>query len=63
MIIGAQLYSVRDKCGSEEGIKATLKKMKEIGYISVQISGFAYDAQKARDYADEYGLSGLPTRQ
>ena len=56
MIIGAQLYSVRDKCGSEEGIKATLKKMKEIGYISVQISGFAYDAQKSRDYADEYGL-------
>lgn len=56
MIIGAQLYSVRDKCGSEEDIKATFKKMKEIGYASVQISGFPYNAQKAREYADEYGL-------
>ena len=56
MIIGAQLYSVRDKCVSEETIKATFKAMKEIGYTSVQISGFPYDAQKARDYADEYGL-------
>ncbi len=56
MIIGAQLYSVRDKCSTEDGIKATFKRMKEIGYSSVQISGFPYNAEKAKEYADEYGL-------
>jgi sugar phosphate isomerase/epimerase len=56
MIIGAQLYSVCTKCDSDEGIRTTFKMMKEIGYNSVQISGFKYNAQKTRGYADEFGL-------
>ncbi len=56
MIIGAQLYSVFTKCGSEEGIRETFRTMREIGYTSVQISGFDYDARRTRGYADELGL-------
>ncbi|MEA4890156.1 MAG: sugar phosphate isomerase/epimerase [Clostridiaceae bacterium] len=56
MIIGAQLYSVCTRCDSNEGIRTTFKTMKEIGYNSVQISGFAYDARKTREYADEFDL-------
>jgi len=56
MIIGAQLYSVRDTCTSPEGIRNTFKAMKEIGYKSVQVSGFTYDARLTREAADEYGL-------
>lgn len=46
MKIGAQLYSVNIKCKTEEGIRETIKAMKELGYESVQISGFEYDAEK-----------------
>lgn len=56
MIIGAQLYSVCNKCDSDEGIRMTFKTMKEYGYDSVQISGFAYDPEKTRQFADELGL-------
>ena len=56
MIIGAQLYSVFTKCSSAEGIRETFRRMREIGYTSVQLSGFEYDAQKTRDFADEFGL-------
>ena len=56
MIIGAQLYSVNVKCKTEEGIRETFKTMKEQGYQSVQISGFAYDAEKLKGYAEEFGL-------
>lgn len=56
MIIGAQLYSVCKRCDSPEGIKETLAAMKEIGYPSVQVSGFKYDAEQFRSYCDELGL-------
>ncbi len=56
MIIGAQLYSVRDTCDSQDGIRNTFKAMKDIGYTSVQVSGFAYDPVATRDAAEEFGL-------
>lgn len=56
MLIGAQLYSVRDKCTSSEEIKATLKEMKNIGYSTVQVSGFPYDAEAVREAAIECGI-------
>lgn len=57
MRIGAQLYSVRDQCSDEEGIEKTFQEMKSIGYASVQISGFSYEAEKIREYAEKYGLT------
>ncbi len=56
MKFGAQLYSVNNKCQTAEDIRATLKKMKEIGYESVQLSGFPYDAEATRAAADEVGI-------
>lgn len=56
MIIGAQLYSVRVKCGNEADVKETFKKLADMGYKSVQVSGFKYNAEYVRSVADEYGL-------
>ena len=56
MKFGAQLFSVNNKCQSAEEIHATFKKMKEIGYESVQLSGFPYEAESTRAAADEVGI-------
>lgn len=40
MIIGAQLYSVRDKFKNNDETYSTLKTIKNIGYKSIQVSGF-----------------------
>jgi sugar phosphate isomerase/epimerase len=39
MKLGAQLYSVRDVCQDAAGLKETCRRLKEIGYDAVQISG------------------------
>ena len=39
MKIGAQLYTVRDFCKTKEGFAETLKKVADIGYKTVQVSG------------------------
>ena len=39
MIVGAQLYTVRDFCKTPEDLAETLKKIADIGYTSVQLSG------------------------
>lgn len=44
MRIGAQFYTVRDFCKTTEALAETLKKVADIGYEYVQISGTcAYD--------------------
>ncbi len=56
--LAAQLYTVRDFCKDEAGIDASLKKIADIGYTSVQVSGIAdlpVDVMKA--LCDKYGLS------
>ncbi|MBQ7011141.1 MAG: sugar phosphate isomerase/epimerase [Clostridia bacterium] len=39
MIIGAQFYTVREFCKTPEGVAETLKRVADIGYKAVQISG------------------------
>ena len=39
MEIGAQLYTVRDFCKTLEGFEESLKKIADIGYVNVQVSG------------------------
>lgn len=56
MIIGAQLYSVRDRCQCREQLNDTLCRLRDIGYRSVQISGFDYDAEKIKQHCDSIGL-------
>lgn len=44
MIISAQAYTIRNFLKTKEDIQISLKKLKEIGYNNVQISGFGeYD--------------------
>ena len=63
MIIGAQLFSVRDTCATQEGLNDTLRAMAAIGYQAVELSGFPYDAEKTREAADSFGLKiGTPLR-
>ena len=40
-IIGAQLYTVREFCKTIEATAATLKRVRDIGYTAVQLSGVA----------------------
>lgn len=39
MILGAQLYTVRDFCQDTDTFAETLKKVADIGYTTVQVSG------------------------
>ena len=56
MIIGAQLFSVRDKFATEQDTYETLEKISSYGYKSVQVSGFPYDASSFKKIADEFNL-------
>ena len=58
MKIGAQLYTVRDFCKDLEGLDESLKKVADIGYTSVQISGVcAYEADWMSERLQAYGLT------
>ena len=57
MIIGAQLYTVRDFCKTTDALAETLKKVADIGYTEVQLSGVCdYDAAWMADQLKANGL-------
>jgi len=57
LIAGAQLYTVREYCKTTEALEETLKKVADIGYTSVQLSGVcAYDPAWMAGKLREYGL-------
>ena len=44
MKIGVQLYTLRDFCKDTQSLSETLKKVADMGYTTVQLSGIcAYD--------------------
>ena len=50
MQIGAQLYTAHNRTKTLEDFSATLKKVADIGYRSVQVSGTcAYEPEWLRD--------------
>ncbi|MBR6426597.1 MAG: sugar phosphate isomerase/epimerase [Clostridia bacterium] len=54
---GAQLYTVRDFCRTKDEFAETLKKVADIGYETVQVSGTCeYEAEWLRDRLAENGL-------
>ena len=58
MKLGAQLYTVREHCKDLDSLESTLKRVAEIGYTSVQLSGVcAYDASWMKERLDLYGLT------
>ena len=62
MKIGAQLYTVRDYCKNTNDLSETLKKISQIGYRYVQISGTcSYDAEWMKKELDKNGLQCVLT--
>ncbi len=57
MEIGAQMFTVREFCRDLDGLSETLKKIADIGYRCVQVSGTcAYDAEWLRTQLQKNGL-------
>ncbi|MGF1530147.1 MAG: sugar phosphate isomerase/epimerase family protein [Puniceicoccaceae bacterium] len=57
------LYTLRDFCTSEEQLRTTLKRVREIGYQAVQVSGVSGEIAPAviRSALDEAGLKCCAT--
>ena len=61
--IGAQYYTVREHTKTIEDFDATCKKIAEIGYKLVQISGTPLEAADMRPILDKYGLKCVTTHR
>ena len=62
MIIGAQLYTVSKFCQTLEGVSETLKRVADMGYTTVQLSGLCqYDPHWMREELRKNGLSCVLT--
>ena len=62
MKLGAQLFTVRAQCKTLEGLSESLKKVADIGYTTVQISGSCtYDAHWLKQELDKNGLKCVLT--
>ncbi len=60
MKIGAQLYTIREHTQTPEDFDASMKKIREMGYQIVQLSGQGpLDPQFIRDTLDRYGLTAI----
>ena len=57
MILGAQMFTVRELCQNTKDLSETLKKIADIGYTTVQVSGTCeYDAAWLKGELDKNGL-------
>lgn len=62
--IGAQLYTLRDFCKTAEDLDVTLKKVSDIGYKIIQVSGIGkIPAKEVREIADKYNLEIILTHR
>ena len=60
--VAAQLYTLRDMLKTPEEIASTLKKVKEIGYDAVQLSGLGpIDTKQLKGILDEEKLEACAT--
>ena len=58
MILGAQLYTLRNQCKTLEDFAETLKKVAQIGYTAVQISGVCpYEGEWLAEELKKNGLT------
>jgi len=57
-VIGAQLYTLRDFCKNISEFAETLKKVKDIGYSAVQISGIGdMDPKEVAKVVEDVGIN------
>jgi sugar phosphate isomerase/epimerase len=64
-VVGAQMYTVREFTKDLPGVAASLKKVADIGYTAIQISGFGPAdpkevAKLCEDKCDHPAIGGLP---
>ena len=63
MEIGIQFYTLRDHCKNLDDFAETLKKVSDIGYKNVQISGFCdYEPEWLKENLDKNGLKCVITK-
>ena len=63
-VVGAQLYTVREFTRDLPGIAASLKKVADIGYTAVQISGFGpADPKEVAKLCEDNGLQVASTHR
>ena len=57
MKLGAQLFSIRTECTTPESLYSSMKKIKDIGYEIVQVSGVCkIEAERLLSYSEELSL-------
>ena len=62
MKIGAQFYTIRDFCTTKDDLYESLKKVADIGYTTVQLSGVCeYDPTEMKAELDRLGLKCVLT--
>ena len=58
MKLGAQFFTLRDSCKDLAGLEETMKRVANMGYTSIQLSGVcAYEGEWAAEKARENGLT------
>ena len=62
--IGAQYFTIRKSCKTIEDFDASCKKVREIGYKKVQLSGIGdFEANEIKAVLDKYGLEAVCTHR
>lgn len=62
--IGAQGFTIRDYIGTAEDFEASLKKLKDIGYQTIQLSGLgSIDPQVVHDLLKKYDIKPICTHR
>ena len=62
--IGAQYFTIRKFCKTIEDFDASCKKVREIGYKKVQLSGIGdFEANEIKAVLDKYGLEAVCTHR
>ena len=61
--IGAQLFTIRERMQTEDDFVSSMKKIKDIGFSTVQISGTPLGAQFMKKVLDDLGLTCVVTHR
>lgn len=61
--IAVTLFNMREHCKTAEDLDNTLRRLKEMGYEALQISGVPLDPQVVKEKVDKYGFYVCATHE
>lgn len=61
--IGAQMFTVREECKTAEAMDNTCKRLKDMGFEIVQVSGISLDAKTIKKIIDKYNLTAVTSHR